>query len=80
VFVYLYYFFSQSQLKYSFVDKTKNNMSIDVMIRHSKDEVLATLFESKDHIITHDIVEAMTVLRSENLSRVLGFDRIIFGE
>lgn len=55
-------------------------MSIDVMIRHSKDEVLATLFESKDHIITHDIVEAMTVLRSENLSRVLGFDRIIFGE
>lgn len=79
MFIYVY-FFSQSQLKCSFVDKTNNNMSIDVMVGHSKDEVLATLSESKDYIITPDIVEAMTVLRSENLSRVLGFDRIIFGD
>lgn len=52
-------------------------MDIDVIIRDSKDEVLVTLSESKDHVIVPEIVKAMAALRTVNFSHKLGFYKVI---
>lgn len=44
------------------VDKNKKKMSIDIIIRDNKGEVMATLSEPNDHIIIPDIAKATIAL------------------
>lgn len=59
------------------VETSKKKMGIGVIIRYSKGEVLATLFELKDHIIASEIAETIAALRAINFSRELDFYKVI---
>lgn len=57
------------------MDKTRK-MCIGVFIRDCKGDVRATLAQSKDHIIAHDVAEALAALRAVKFSRELGYSHI----